>query len=176
MSDDIARCAQKLHTPPRMVSLMTDSTQRNHPTVAIRFTVSTSCKIRGYRFPCILRVLWSRTDVCYACVLVELTFLFKVLHFQSCIFRSRIFRAPVNSRTISSVYRCFGYVFLCHKSYKIYVLIHRLLLYSFQPTCMLLFINYLCAFSIAAFFVFVVALILFASSYVISVLLYLWYE
>lgn len=42
--------------------------------------------------------------------------------------------------TICSVYRCFGYVFLCHKSYEVNVVMLRLLLYSFQPTCMLLFI------------------------------------
>jgi len=49
-----ARCAQKLHSPPRMVSLMTDSPQRNHPTMAICFTVRTPSKTRGHRFPCMV--------------------------------------------------------------------------------------------------------------------------
>ena len=79
--DDIARWAQKLHTPPRMISFMTDSPQRNHPTVAICFTVRTPSKTRVTVFRVWLRVLWFRTGVCYACVDVELTFVFKVLHF-----------------------------------------------------------------------------------------------
>ena len=94
MRDDIARCAQKLHTPPRMVSLLTDSLQRNHPTVAICFTVRTPRKTRGYRLW--LRVLWSRTGVCYACVDVELTFLYSRSYiFQCCNFQYRIFRSRI---------------------------------------------------------------------------------
>jgi len=93
--DDIARCAQKLHTPPRMVSLMTDSRSATIPPWPSVSQSALRVRVGVTVFRVWLRVPWSRTSVCCACVDVELNLYSRSYIFQSCNFQYRIFRSRI---------------------------------------------------------------------------------